>query len=84
MITHPDKVLFPDSGITKGELAAYYEAVAAVMLPHIRGRPVTMERQPRRKNGQPAQMTTGVVSTNCSHRDTWLSAQDSAPRAGTK
>jgi bifunctional non-homologous end joining protein LigD len=37
-------VLFPDDGITKGELAAYYEAVAPVMLPHVRGRPVTMER----------------------------------------
>ncbi|HET8648043.1 MAG TPA: non-homologous end-joining DNA ligase [Vicinamibacteria bacterium] len=46
MITHPDKVLFPEDGITKGELAAYYEAVAALMLPHLRGRPVTMERYP--------------------------------------
>jgi bifunctional non-homologous end joining protein LigD len=46
MITHPDKVLFPDAGITKGDLAAYYEDVAAVMLPHLRGRPVTMERYP--------------------------------------
>ena len=45
MITHPEKVLFPD-GITKGELAAYYEAIAPVMLPHIRGRPITMERYP--------------------------------------
>ena len=46
MITHPEKVLFPDVGITKGELAAYYEAIAPVMLPHIRNRPVTMERFP--------------------------------------
>jgi bifunctional non-homologous end joining protein LigD len=46
VITHPEKVLFPDDGITKGELAAYYEAVAPVMLPHLRGRPVTMERYP--------------------------------------
>jgi bifunctional non-homologous end joining protein LigD len=44
VITHPDKVLFPDDGITKGELAAYYEAIAPVMLPHIRNRPVTLER----------------------------------------
>jgi len=44
VITHPEKVLFPDDGITKGELAAYYEAIAPVMLPHIVGRPVTMER----------------------------------------
>ena len=46
MITHPDKVLFPAEGITKGELAAYYEMIASVMLPHIVGRPVTMERYP--------------------------------------
>jgi len=44
VITHPEKVLFPDDGITKGELAAYYEAIAPLMLPHLRGRPVTMER----------------------------------------
>jgi bifunctional non-homologous end joining protein LigD len=43
-ITHPDKVMFPEDGITKGELAAYYEFVAPVMLPHLSGRPVTMER----------------------------------------
>jgi bifunctional non-homologous end joining protein LigD len=46
MITHPEKILFPDDGITKGDLAAYYEAIAPVMLPHLRGRPVTMERYP--------------------------------------
>jgi bifunctional non-homologous end joining protein LigD len=46
VITHPDKVLFPDDGITKGDLAAYYEAVAPAMLPHLVGRPVTMERYP--------------------------------------
>ncbi len=46
MITHPEKVLFPDDGITKGDLAAYYEAIAPIMLPHIRRRPITMERYP--------------------------------------
>jgi bifunctional non-homologous end joining protein LigD len=46
VITHPEKVLFPDDGITKGALAAYYEAIAGIMLPHIRGRPITMERYP--------------------------------------
>ena len=45
-ITHPEKVLFPEDGITKGEVAAYYAAVADIMLPHARGRPVTMERFP--------------------------------------
>lgn len=43
-ITHPEKVMFPDDGITKGELCAYYELVAPLMLPHVAGRPLTLER----------------------------------------
>jgi bifunctional non-homologous end joining protein LigD len=46
VITHPEKVLFPEDGITKGELAGYYEAMAPVILTHLRGRPITMERYP--------------------------------------
>jgi bifunctional non-homologous end joining protein LigD len=46
VITHPEKVLFPDDGITKAELASYYESIAPIMLPHIRARPLTMERYP--------------------------------------
>jgi bifunctional non-homologous end joining protein LigD len=45
-ITHPDKVLFPDDGITKGDLAGYYERVSEWMLPHIRFRPISMQRFP--------------------------------------
>ena len=47
MITHPEKILFPGEGITKGELASYYEAIAPVMLPHLQRRPITMERYHR-------------------------------------
>ncbi len=47
LITHPEKVLFPGEEITKGELVSYYEAIAPVMLPHIRRRPITMERYHR-------------------------------------
>jgi bifunctional non-homologous end joining protein LigD len=46
VITHPEKLLFPGDGITKGELAAYYESIAPLMLEHLSGRPVTMERYP--------------------------------------
>ena len=46
MITHPEKVLFPEDGITKGELAAYYDTIAPLMVPHMRARPVSMERYP--------------------------------------
>src|SRR5205814_913517 len=46
VITHPEKVLFPEDGITKGDLAAYYDAIAPLMVPHMRARPVSMERYP--------------------------------------
>jgi len=45
-VTHPEKVLFPGDGITKGDLIGYYRAVAPRMLPLISGRPVTMQRFP--------------------------------------
>jgi bifunctional non-homologous end joining protein LigD len=44
-ITRPDKALFP-SGITKLDLARYYERVAEAMLPHLAGRPLNLERYP--------------------------------------
>jgi bifunctional non-homologous end joining protein LigD len=46
MVSHPEKVLFPGDGITKGELATYYETVAPLILAHVHNRPVTMERYP--------------------------------------
>jgi bifunctional non-homologous end joining protein LigD len=45
-VTHPEKVLFPCDGITKGDLVAYYRTVAPRMLPLVSGRPVTMQRFP--------------------------------------
>ena len=39
-----DRVLFPDDGITKGDLFAYYDAVADVLVPHLEDRPFTMKR----------------------------------------
>jgi bifunctional non-homologous end joining protein LigD len=43
-ITHPGKTLFPGDGITKAELAGYYAAVAPVMVPHVRERPLNLWR----------------------------------------
>lgn len=45
-ITRPEKILYPEDGITKGEIAAYYQAVAPLMLPHIVGRPLSLLRCP--------------------------------------
>lgn len=46
-ITHPERVVFPGHGITKGALALYYEAVASRMLPHVVGRPLSLVRCPQ-------------------------------------
>lgn len=45
-ISKPDKLLFPDDGVTKLDLATYYANVAGRMLPFLRGRPINMQRFP--------------------------------------
>ena len=45
-VSNPQKVLFPDDGITKGEVVAYYLAAAERILPHLIGRPLTLQRFP--------------------------------------
>jgi bifunctional non-homologous end joining protein LigD len=45
-LSHPDKVLYPGAGLTKRDMAEYYEAVGRWMLPHLLGRPLTMVRCP--------------------------------------
>jgi bifunctional non-homologous end joining protein LigD len=53
-ISKPEKALFPD-GLTKAGLARYYERIAEVMLPHVRGRPVHMQRFPDGIEGEEIQ-----------------------------
>lgn len=68
-VTNRDKVYFPDDGYTKGDLIDYYVAVAKVMLPFLRGRPVVLVRYPdgiagknfyqwRAPEGLPSEMRT--------------------------
>jgi bifunctional non-homologous end joining protein LigD len=45
-ITKPEKILFPEDSITKQGLIEYYRRIASWILPHLRGRPLTMERYP--------------------------------------
>lgn len=45
-VTNPNKVLYPDAGFTKSDVVSYYRAIAPVMLPHLRDRPVTLVRFP--------------------------------------
>jgi bifunctional non-homologous end joining protein LigD len=45
-LTSPDKVLYPDDGFTKADVFAYYKRVARRLIPHLRDRPITLERLP--------------------------------------
>jgi bifunctional non-homologous end joining protein LigD len=78
VITHPEKVLFPEDGITKGELAAYYEAIAPFMVPHLHSRPITMERYP-----------AGIAQKGFFHKDVskgfpgWLERVEVPKKDGT-
>jgi bifunctional non-homologous end joining protein LigD len=45
-LSNLDKVLFPETGFTKGELIDYYAKIAPVILPHVQDRPLTMKRFP--------------------------------------
>jgi bifunctional non-homologous end joining protein LigD len=51
-ISHPDRVVYPDDGVTKAAVARYYAAVADHMLPHLRSRPVALLRCPDGLGGQ--------------------------------
>jgi bifunctional non-homologous end joining protein LigD len=66
-LSNLEKVLWPESGFTKGQLIDYYAHIAPVMLPHIEGRPMTLRRYP---NGVDKQ---SFFEKNCpSHRPPWL------------
>jgi bifunctional non-homologous end joining protein LigD len=45
-LSSPERVLFPDDGITKQDLFDYYRAIAPVLVPHLHNRPFTMKRSP--------------------------------------
>ena len=45
-ISNPGKMLFPEKGITKGDLVAYYDKIAQYMLPYLKNRPITLQRFP--------------------------------------
>jgi bifunctional non-homologous end joining protein LigD len=82
-LTNLDKVFWPATGITKGDLLDYYEAVAPVLVPHLRKRPFTMRRYPDGVEGKvffqkdaPSHMPdwiqtfTTVVTTRARPRET--------------
>ena len=51
-LTHPERILYPDAGLTKLDIARYYEAAAAFMIPYVEDRPLTLVRSPDGLGGQ--------------------------------
>ena len=45
-LTNLDKVLYPETGTTKGDVLSYYAAIAEFLIPHAANRPVTRKRSP--------------------------------------
>jgi bifunctional non-homologous end joining protein LigD len=66
-ITNPDKVLYPEAGFTKGDVIEYYRRIAPALLPHLRGRALTMKRYP---NGVDEQYFYQKESPK--HRPDWV------------
>ena len=51
-LSSPDRVLYPEDGITKGDVFEYYEQVGPTIVPHLRDRPFTMKRYPHGITGE--------------------------------
>ncbi len=51
-LSSADRVLFPEDGITKGDLFEYYDKVADWIVPHLEDRPFTMKRYPHGIDGE--------------------------------
>jgi bifunctional non-homologous end joining protein LigD len=66
-LTNLDKVLYPHTGFTKGDLIGYYAAIAPALLPHLRDRPLTLKRYPDGVEGE------HFYEKQCpSHRPDWV------------
>src|SRR5436190_9288899 len=66
-VSNLDKVLYPDTGFTKGQVIDYYIRVAPVLLPHLKKRPITLKRYPDGVEG------FFFYEKQCpSHRPDWL------------
>jgi bifunctional non-homologous end joining protein LigD len=80
-LTNLDKVLYPASGFTKGEMVDYYAKVADAMVPHLKGRAVTLRRFPEGVED----LDTAFFEKRCpKHRPTWVKTTSvrAGPNAG--
>ena len=76
-LSNLDKVLWPETGFTKGQMIDYYRRVAPALIPHIRGHPVTLARFPDGVGEE------GFYQTNCRGCPPWMSTHEVRSRRGT-
>jgi bifunctional non-homologous end joining protein LigD len=76
-ISHPERVMFPDAGLTKLDLAVHYARVAEVMLPLVRGRPLALESFPAGVGGE-----RYFLKNVPSHFPTWIATATVPRREG--
>ena len=75
-LTNLDRVLWPETGYTKRQMLEYLLAVAPVLLPHLRGRSITLRRFPEGVDG------AGWYQVNCRGRPEWMAVQEVRGRRG--
>ena len=76
-VSNADRVVFPDIGLTKGELVDYYRRVAPHAVPHLRGRPLTMQIFPKGADEPGA-----FVKERRKHFPEWVGSATVAKRGG--
>ncbi|MRX43121.1 ATP-dependent DNA ligase [Agromyces kandeliae] len=70
-LTSLDKVMYPETGMTKGEMIAYYAEIAPAMLPHVAGRPITRKRWVNGV-GTPGHPEQAFFEKNLEHAPEWI------------
>ena len=77
-LSNLDKVMYPETGFTKGQVIDYYTRIAPVLLPHLRDRPLTLKRYPNGVEGQ------HFYEKQCpSHRPDWVRSEPVVLRSKT-
>jgi hypothetical protein len=78
VLSNLDKVLWPELGMTKGQMLDYYARVATTLLPHLRGRPVTLRRFPDGVDG------VTWHQNECRGEPGWLTVHETSGRGGRR
>lgn len=77
-LTNLDRVLWPETGFTKGDMVDYYRGVGPVVLPHLAGRPLTLGRFPTGVHEK------GWYQTNCRGAPSWMHVADVPESRGSR